>query len=122
MGMRLFGSSSARRSTSSGIRWFSGGSAALLPGDPNPERFEFIRLERIGAYCIAEVLWPDAKNFDGRKIALYRATPDELRKATRLDPHFQETRGPLVPVARFEPTEDGWQMARMLAKRLDRRP
>jgi len=121
MGMKLFGTSSSR-SESSGIRVGSGGDVGgLLPGDPNPARFEFLRLERIGSYCVAEALYPDAKNFDGKKIAVYRATPDELRSTTRLDPHFQERRGPLVPVARFEPTTEGWEMAGWLAKKLSER-
>lgn len=121
MGMKLFGTSSSR-SESSGIRLGSGGEAGSpLPGDPNPARFEFLRLEHIGAFCVAEVLYPDAKNFDGKKIAVYRATPEELWRTSRLDPHFQEKRGPLVPIARFEPTPEGWEMAVWLAKKLGER-
>lgn len=59
----------------------------------------------------AEIVWPDAKNYDGRKILVYRCTEAALRKAQTLDPHFQEQRGPLVPIARFEPTDAGWKMA-----------
>lgn len=121
MGMRFpFGSAqrSASKSTSSGIRI---GRGALLPGDPDPARFEIQYLEKFGAYVVAAIVWPDAENFEGRKIAVYRCSPDELRKAKTLDPHFQEQRGPLVPVARFEPTDDGLDAARASARYLERR-
>lgn len=84
-------------------------------GDPQPGRFEVIRVIEHRPYIVAEVRWPDAKNYEGRKCMLYRATEAELRAARRLDPHFQEQRGPLVPIARFEPTELGWEAARVLA-------
>lgn len=93
-------------------------SVALQPGDPDPSRFEILRVAEAGAFTVAEIRWPDARNFEGRKIAVYRTTPAELRSATALDPHFQEHRGPLVPIARFEPTDEGWVMATLLASHL----
>lgn len=107
MGIRLFSAS----------RTSSGGSA-LLPGDPNPERFEIQGLVQIGRFVVATIVWPDAKNFEGRKIAVYRATPAELRAAKRLDPHFQEDGGPLAPIARFEPTLLGKDAALACARYL----
>lgn len=107
MGMRLFGSSSASRTSA---KRSASGSGALLPGDPNPERFEILRVQQLGEFA-AEIRWPDASNYEGRKLAVYRATAEELRAATRLDPHFQERRGALVPIARFEPTAKGWTLA-----------
>lgn len=86
-----------------------------MPGDPNPSRFEIQSLEPLGAFCVAVVRWPDAQNFEGRKVAVYRATPEQLRTAARLDPHFQEKTGPLVPIARFEPTDRGVELARLVA-------
>ncbi len=124
MGMRLFGGgSSAGRTGSSSIRVGSSGrgGTGLLPGDPNPERFEIVSIEAFGAdqrVSLAVIRWPDAKNYDGTKVAVYRATPEQLRTAKRLDPHFQEGRGPLVPVARFEPTPEGVGMARYFATTL----
>lgn len=88
----------------------------LLPGDPNPSKFIIQRACARGDFVVAEVVWPDAKNFEGRKIALYRATLTELAAATLLDPHFSEQQGPLVPIARFEPTEAGWAMALKLVE------
>lgn len=82
-----------------------------VPGDPNPARFKVLQAVWCGKLIAVEVIWPDAKNYDGRKIAVYRATLAEIANAKELDPHFGEERGPLVPIARFEPTPEGWQMA-----------
>lgn len=130
MGMGFpFGSAqrSADKSTSSGIRLGRGGGSAPgpmwngIPGDPNPFRFEIQTCEKFGPFVVAEIVWPDAKNFEGRKVAVYRCSPDELRKAKRLDPHFQEAGGPLAPVARFEPNEAGLDAARACARYLEKR-
>jgi len=88
-------------------------------GDPIPARFEIIRTYKRGAFTVAEIVWPDAKNYDGRKIALYRCELKWLAAADELDPHFAETRGPLVPIARFEPTAQGWKMAVACARAAD---
>lgn len=88
-------------------------------GDPNPARFEIIRLEVYGPFVAAEIVWPDARNYEGRKIAVYRCTAANLINAQTLDPHFQEARGPLVPIARFEPTELGWRLAGATARALE---
>ncbi len=130
MGMG-FPFASARRAavkdTSSGLRLGRRAAGApffdasdLPPGDPNPERFKILCLEQFGPFCVAVIQWPDASNYDGQKVAVYRATPEQLRAAKTLDPHFQEKRGPLVPIARFEPTTDGISMANSLARALER--
>jgi len=115
MGMGFpFGSARRCRDT-----WFVRDNSAPVPdlpvGDPNPVKFEIRRIDVYGKYIVAEVRWPDATNFDGVKIAIYQATPAELITAKRLDPHFSENIGPLVPIARFEPTERGWLLATTLA-------
>jgi hypothetical protein len=104
MGMRIGFSSSAGRASD----------AVPAAGDPRPERFEIVRTYEAAGWCLAEIRWPDAKNYEGRKIALYQASHSDLRAATKLDPHFQEARGPLVPVARFEPTACGWDLGMAL--------
>lgn len=87
---------------------------------PNPQRFKLIR-ERQFAGCaggddlmlVVEVLYPDATNFEGRKIMVYenvRSFADLLRRTgNRLDPHFSQVS--MAPIARFKPTERGWALA-----------
>jgi hypothetical protein len=112
-GRSILGRSSAGRGLAGAAPFFD-----PEPGDPNPARFEIVKLEEFGPYVVAEIIWPDAKNFDGRKVSVYRAGAEQLRSAKLLDPHFQETVGPLVPIARFEPTILGWALARHCAKKL----
>lgn len=114
---------SAKRSagkSSSGRRVRIG--AALLPGDPNPARFRVEAVEQFGPFVVATIVWPDAGNFEGRKIAVYEASPGDVLGATRIDPHFQEKLGPLAPIARFEPTLAGMRCARACARYLERTP
>lgn len=89
-------------------------------GDPNPARFKIVRSFALGEWLAAEIVWPDASNFEGRKVALYRSSLAQLQAAAILDPHFSETPGPLVPIARFVPTEEGWDMALSLMELLTR--
>ena len=115
MGLNIGFSKNRVERSSSGIRLGSGGGTGLLPGDPNPARFEIVSVESFGSHVVATVRYPDARNFDGVKVAVYRATDAELRAAKWLDPHFSEKPGPLVPVARYEPTERGRALARLTA-------
>jgi hypothetical protein len=87
---------------------------AVCGSAPNPRRFTLTRDERIGKFLIVQANYPDATNFEGNKIMVYlfSGTSSRLRDATgnSLDPHF--TPNGIAPVARFEPTDRGWQMAR----------
>ena len=88
--------------------------------NPNPARFRIERIERIGAFMIAEVRYPDCVNYEGRKVLVYHGVSvDRLIDAKRIDPHF--TREKLSPVARFEPTESGWAAARIMSREYKRR-
>jgi hypothetical protein len=81
-------------------------------GNPNPENFEILRIESIGNYLVVKVHYPDCTNYEGNKIMVYKdVTIKELAEATVLDPHFYKSKGIKSPVARFEPTEEGWNMA-----------
>jgi hypothetical protein len=90
---------------------------ARIPGNPNPRRFVIERAEVSGDFLIAEILYPDCTNFEGRKLLVYqRVTEQDLRARKFLDPHFCDHEQHLAPVARFEPTERGWYYARTLTK------
>lgn len=96
-------------------------------GAPNPERFRLIRQERYAAtesggdnlMLVVEVEYPDAKNFEGRKIMVYQGVRSftELLRRTggTCDPHFAD--GPNAPVARFSPAPGGWEAAVWFASR-----
>ncbi len=85
---------------------------------PDPEQFQIINAEEYGGkYVIAEIVYPGCTNYEGRKICLFDATYKELKRHKFLDPHFCEG-DHISPLARFVPTEDGWEMARILACKL----
>jgi hypothetical protein len=86
------------------------------PGNPVPDRFSIVRVLQLGAYVVAEIQWPDATNYEGRKILVYRCTPGELTSAKLLDPHFIEHGGPTAPIARFAPTATGLRQALQFAE------
>jgi len=50
---------------------------------------------------------------------LYKdATVDDLKNQRSLDPHFSSNKRFHSPIARFEPTELGWNMAETLVCRM----
>lgn len=89
--------------------------------NPNPSRFSIIRMAEYGnartTATVVEVQYPDATNYEGKKILVFKAPFAKIKKQKRLDPHFCDD-GHLSPFARFEPTVDGWAAACKLAKGL----
>lgn len=88
--------------------------AVPAAGNPNPSDWKLIREQQVGAACVLEVSYPDCRNYEGRKIMIFRASGlGEImrRNSGKLDPHFSANQSYLSPVARFEPTSGGWAMA-----------
>ncbi|ARB14434.1 hypothetical protein Ccr5_gp214c [Caulobacter phage Ccr5] len=113
--MRLFSTGRSAREPSK-MRLFSGGQSpvTLTPGDPDPARWKLIRGQEVGRCTVVEIMYPDALNYEGRKILVYEARSlDEVIHANKgwLDPHFSDDPNVKGPIARFEPTERGWAMA-----------
>jgi len=84
----------------------------VLPGNPNPIKFEILGYTEIGKFLIAEVKYPGVTNYEGRKILVYCGiTISDLREQGHADPHFASSDKYHSPVARFEPTARGWLWA-----------
>lgn len=82
--------------------------------NPNPKNFKIEALVEIENTYV-EVFYPDAKNYEGRKIMVYKGkVAEQIMKATELDPHFQPEG--LTPIARFAPTLEGKYLAMQLTK------
>jgi hypothetical protein len=86
---------------------------------PNPTNFYITQTHSVGKWIVAMVVYPDAKNYEGRKIMVYKAQIGRLINQTNLDPHFCEHKTCLSPFARFEPTTEGWNAAIKLITILD---
>lgn len=78
---------------------------------PNPNNFLVKRVVEFKACFVSLVVYPDAKNYEGKKVLVTRTDP---RKMKILNPHF-EFGG--VVIARFEPTDLGWKLAEEIGKK-----
>lgn len=105
------------------LKLFSSGSNPQ-PGNPDPRRFTVKRAMGYGDYWVR--LWlnyPDCTNYGGDKILVYEGYHHKELRPGPLDPHFIESG--ISSIARFEPTERGWEMSfyflQGLAKAVERR-
>ena len=80
------------------------------PPNPNPYIFFVLNKEVIGDYSIVEARYTGCTTFNGSKLMLVK---NDKRITTKLDPHLLGDGHPVI--ARFEPNENGWRMARMCA-------
>ncbi len=87
-------------------------------GDPvihkvaDPNHFNITRVRQVGKFVIAEIKYPNCTNYEGKKILVYKdADQEEIFRERRLDPHFCKNSSCRSPIARFEPTARGWEMA-----------
>jgi hypothetical protein len=100
MGFRISGCSCKRLS----------GVTNVTITNPNPANFSILKFEMVGEFLILFVRYPDCTNFEGRKILVFEdISADDLFDQKRLDPHFCEEC--FSPIARFVPTQHGWDLA-----------
>ena len=118
MGIRLFSTCSLENDNPYGGGLFSGKYSHVAPfsspRDPNPDphNFKLQKIERVGRFVIALVEYPDCTTFEGRKILVFEnVSTSKLKNAKVIDPHFCDSKKHISPVARFKPTNRGWEMA-----------
>lgn len=89
------------------------------PGMPDPKRFVVEETLQVGRFLIAQVQYPDATNFEGRKIMVFRdVDATALWDQAALDPHFCDSPDHLAPIVRFIPTTEGFNMAMTFCRAL----
>lgn len=80
--------------------------------NPNPRNFVIQRTHTCGQFVVVEIWYPDCINYEGHKILVFRGLSKQyIKRMPLIDPHFSATDIANSPVARFVPTEDGWNMA-----------
>jgi len=85
-------------------------------GNPDPASYTLQRSEQIGAFLILKINYPDCANYEGDKILVFKdVTWKQLAEQKLIDPHFSNNKEKISPIARFEPTEQGWEWARWFA-------
>lgn len=108
-----------------GFSSFSRGSSYVIqeevkicPPNPDPTKYKIIQYVEAGKYLIVEILYEGCTNFEGKKLLLFDCTITQLRKQKFIDPHFDDSAKFISPIARFEPTEKGWDMALVLVSHM----
>jgi len=96
---------------------FSGRTCSSSPyavpnSNPNPERFKIIDEWSQNGFLILLVNYPDAKNYEGNKLLVYRGFISSsmllAHNRGRLDPHFYQDKG--SPIARFRPDAESVEL------------
>ncbi len=81
---------------------------------PDPTKFKLVNMKYVGAYMILKIQYEDANNYEGLKILVFKDIKyNELlvKNKNTIDPHFAENKEFVSPIARFEPTTEGWENA-----------
>ena len=80
-------------------------------GNPKADNFSVVKHQVHGDYIVVVLRYPDAINYEGRKLLVFENVAKFWERANNrdIDPHFLENR--FSPIARFEPTDRGWAMA-----------
>lgn len=96
-----------------GLRLFGSSCSCDIPIDRNPDPRNFVVLRAIqcGKFVVSLIEYPNATNYEGKKILVFQdCDVEEIWSASFIDPHFCD-HGHLSPMARFVPTDEGWDMA-----------
>lgn len=97
MGMILSGKSSC------------GGCVPVHPKHPDPKNYNVQVSHYANGFSVLLVHYPNCSNYEGKKILVLK----NWRLGQELDPHFLDGDDNLV--ARFRPTEEGWNNAILFA-------
>lgn len=90
---------------------FSSCDGPLQPGQPNALRFKIIKTLASPNYLLATIKYPDATNFEGLKVLLFKGmSEEELVGMRKIDPHFLLEEPRLI--ARFRPDSTGVKLAK----------
>ena len=79
--------------------------------NPDSNNWTILRSIYMKPFLIIEIFYPDCGNYEGKKIIVFQATLSELQNQIQIDPHFGQNKNMLYPIARFQPTEEGWNDA-----------
>lgn len=76
--------------------------------NPRPDNYTIVRHKIIRKHLIIEIKYHDCKNYEGKKVMIFKCTLEDLINQKLIDPHFCDNGKYYSPIARFEPTEEGW--------------
>jgi len=80
--------------------------------NPDPSNYEIIRSLQVGYKLVVEIVYPDCTNYEGKKILVFEDCNINMLTAQKIiDPHFSNNKSYYSPIARFQPTNKGWELA-----------
>ena len=80
--------------------------------NPQPNNYKIVKAEEINNYLVVMINYPNCTNYEGNKILVYKdINLLTLINQKLIDPHFSVDVGYQSPIARFVPTNEGWNMA-----------
>ena len=87
--------------------------------NPDPYNYKIVRAQEVNNNLLVMINYPDCTNYEGNKILAFKNyTVEKLLKRKSVDPHFSNNTKFKNPVARFEPTDLGWNLGLFLIKNL----
>lgn len=89
----------------------------VKPGMPNPIKFSIEEYTQIGNFLVIRLKYSGVTNYEGKKILVYEGINiQSFKNQGHADPHFSNNPKFHSPIARFEPTAQGWYRAKRFAK------
>ena len=86
---------------------------------PDTNKWVINKSIMIGKYLLIDITYPNCTNYEGKKFLLFEnILKEDLVKQKKIDPHFFNNKNYYSPIARFEPTKKGWEMAKILMNSL----
>ena len=83
---------------------------------PDYTKYSILKIQELNNFLIIKINYTDFINFEGNKILMYKDCKivDLILQKT-IDPHFSDNQKFKSPIARFIPTDEGWDLALKLA-------
>ena len=82
----------------------------------DPNNWKIVKSKELHGFLVLKLQYPDCTNYEGNKILVFKGvTLIDVVNQRLIDPHFFKDSKFKSPVARFEPTEEGWRMAECFA-------
>lgn len=79
---------------------------------PDPNDWKVVKAAEMNGFLILKLNYPNCTHYEGNKILVFQgSTLIDLVNQRMIDPHFFKDSKYKSPVARFEPTDNGWRMA-----------
>ncbi|TRZ48528.1 MAG: hypothetical protein D4S01_10175 [Dehalococcoidia bacterium] len=88
-----------------------------MPPNPDPKKFAIYKCRTKGEYTLLFLKYAGCTNYEGFKILLFKENVQTILTPKEIDPHFCDGDHP-SPMARFEPTNEGWNLASAVMDKL----